>query len=135
MLSKIILLNKKPNQHFIYLFFLFLLFILILICLTHDYDTYKIIGLKNSNDANKVTITIPYDKVDILEERLYIMYDNEKHYIKDIAYKDVFTENNIPYINVELTLDFEVTKEVITFKLYYNHERIIKKIIKIVKEE
>ena len=133
--NKVILLNKKPNKHYLYLLLIFLIFILILICTIHDFDSYKVVGLKNSNDTNKVSITIPYNKIDIFDYKLYVLYKNQKHYITDIKYGEVVFEDNVPFINVELTLDFDIDTEVVNFKILYNKERIIKKIIRIVKEE
>lgn len=131
---KNILLYQKTNKHLLYLFFLFLLFILILILLTEDEDSYELVGLKNSNDTNLVDIIIPYNKVNIFEGKIYIIYNHEKHYIKDIKYGEVNIIDNIPYINLSLQLDFEIDKEVINFRVFYNRQKIINKIKKIIKE-
>ena len=131
---KNLILYKKTNKHLIYLFFLFLLFILVLILYTEDEDSYELIGLKNSNDTSYIDIIIPYNKVNIFEEKNYIIYNHEKHIIKDIKYGEITIIDNIPYINISLKPDFELEKEVIDFHVFYNRQRIINKIKNIIKE-
>ena len=134
MQEKLYLLYTKNNKHFIHLFFLFLLFILILILFTYDVDSYHLVGLKNSNDTNHLDIVIPYDKTNIFEGKIYVVYNHQKYYIEDIKYGEINLINNIPYINVELKMNFEIDKEVIDFQVFYNRRRIIDKIKNIIKE-
>ena len=134
MTNKYLLLYQQPHKTYLHLFFLFLLFILILLCLTHDEDSYELIGLKKGNDPKEFEVLVPFDKISIFDGKVYVKVDYEKYNITDIDYGDVMIENNIPVQKVTLKFDNNIDKEVVKFRVFYNKQRIIKKIIKIVKE-
>ena len=73
-------------------------------------------------------------KISILENSL-IEYKNKKYKIKSINYLEVITENNLLYEKINIKTNLKCRNKIIKIKILNNKQRIINKIIKIIKEE
>lgn len=136
MINKIILLNTKPNNHFIsyVLFFLLIITTLFLSIFTETYDTYNTTGIVKCIENCSISITVPYDKADIFSNKSYIKYQDKKYAINEIEYEDPYLSNNIPVEDITLQTDITTQNKIINFQILYNKQRIIKKIKNIILE-
>ena len=121
--------NKLP-----YLIFFSLIILIILSYHIEIYDTYKTIGIATCNDRCEIEINISSINSEIINNKLELEYKSKKYKVFKIITKDIYLENNIVYqkliIETELILN---SNNFIEFKLLYNKQRIINKIIDILK--
>lgn len=131
--KKTILLFKMPKISKVPVFTFLIIVILIVISYNFKtYDIYKTIGITECNDKCNIEINIPSTKADILNYDLKVEYKNKIYKIKDIKTEDVFIENEIIYKKIIIQTDLLIeNNNFIEFKLLYNKQRIINKIIKL----
>ena len=55
------------------------------------------------------------------------------HPINNIIYNDIYLENNIPYQEISIETEIENNTELMEFNISYNKQRIIKKLLNIIK--
>ena len=136
--KKIYLLNLYPNNHNLFSFLFIILFILLvpLSFFIKIYDSYYTTGLIScNNDECSITISLPYDKVEILKQTPHIEYLNREYEITSIEYNEPYLNNQIPYEDIIIKTNLSSKDQIINFKILYNKQRIIRKIINIVKGE
>ena len=91
MINKIILLNKKPNSNPLILISIIILIVVsIIIINTESYDTYKLIGIKECNEKCYIKTNLPYNKMNIIKNKPFIIYNNKKYPINNIISKDIY---------------------------------------------
>ena len=98
-------------------------------------DSYYVTGLINSDKECVITISFPYDKVDILKQNPHIEYLNKEYNINSITYNDPYLNSEIPYEDINITTDLTSKDQIINLKILYNKQRVIKKIKNIIKGE
>ena len=136
--NKIYLLNLYPNNHNIFNFLFIILFILLvpLSFFIKIYDSYYTTGLIScNNDECSITISLPYDKVEILKQTPHIEYLNKGYEITSIDYNEPYLNNQVPYEDITIKTNLSSKDQIINFKILYNKQRIVRKIISIVKGE
>ncbi len=137
MINKIIFLNLTPKKHlFIYSISITCIFIIgLLSSKLKTYDSYYVTGLVSCDKNCSITVSFPYDKVDILKENPHIEYLNKEYEITSIIYSEPYLNDQIPYEDIKLITDLQSADPIINFKILYNKQRIISKIKNIVKGE
>lgn len=131
MIKKLLLLNQKPKKNLvIHLIFISLLIAFLIIAYNYNtYDVYQTTGImKCENNDCYITITMIYDKIDILNQNPKIEYLNKIYDIKSITYEEPYLNNNIAYQDINITTNLQVNNQIINFKILYNKQRIITKI-------
>lgn len=135
--KKIYLLNLYPQKHH-FTNYLFIILIILSIPLSHKikiYDSYYTTGIISCNEECIITVSFPYDKVDILKQNPHIEYLNHKYEIKEIIYNEPYLNNQVPYEDITLKTNLSSKDYIINFKILYNKQRIIEKIKAIIKGE
>lgn len=133
--NKDILYFKTPKKTKLpYLIFFSLIILIILSYHIKIYDAYKTIGIATCDNKCEIEINISNINSEILNNKLELEYKNKKYKVFKIITKDIYLENNIFYqkiiIETELILN---DSNFIEFKLIYNKQRIVDKIINILK--
>ncbi len=131
MIKKLLLLNQKPKKNLvIHLIFISLLIAFLIITYNYNtYDVYQTTGImKCENNDCYITITMIYDKIDILNQNPKIEYLNKIYDIKSITYEEPYLNNNIAYQDLNITTNLQVNNQIINFNILYNKQRIITKI-------
>lgn len=127
--------RQKPKKY--PLSIIFIVSFIILIILSYNiktYDTLNVTAFTQKENKCHLEFTLPYDKISILENSL-IEYKNKKYKIKNINYIEAITENNILYEKISIETNLKCRNKIIKIKILNNKQRIINKIIKIIKEE
>ena len=135
--KKIYLLNLYPHKHRL------ISIIVILVGLTiiplsnfiKLYDSYYTTGLISCNEECSITVSLPYDKVDILKQNPHLEYLNKEYKINKITYNEPYLDNQIPYEDVIIYTNLNSEDKIINFKILYNKQRIISKVKKMIKGE
>lgn len=134
MLNYSFIYSKPQCKIFIYII-VSLLFLIIPFLFLKTYSTYKVTGvLECLDDTCIIKLTIPYNKLCILDYNPQIEYLNKKYDIKNTSRSEAYLNNNIPVVDVTITVDYISDNDVIEFKFIYNKQRIITKIIDFMKE-
>ena len=134
---KIYLLNLYPHKHRL-ISIIVILVVLTIIPLSNFiklYDSYYTTGLISCNEECSITVSLPYDKVDILKQNPHLEYLNKEYKINKITYNEPYLDNQIPYEDVIIYTDLNSEDKIINFKILYNKQRIISKIKKMIKGE
>lgn len=135
--KKIYLLNLYPHKHRL-ISIIVILVVLTIIPLSNFiklYDSYYTTGLISCNEECSITVSLPYDKVDILKQNPHLEYLNKEYKINKITYNEPYLDNQIPYEDVIIYTDLNSEDKIINFKILYNKQRIISKIKKMIKGE
>lgn len=135
--KKIYLLNLYPHRHRL-ISIIVILVVLTIIPLSNFiklYDSYYTTGLISCNEECSITVSLPYDKVDILKQNPHLEYLNKEYKINKITYNEPYLDNQIPYEDVIIYTDLNSEDKIINFKILYNKQRIISKIKKMIKGE
>ncbi len=135
--KKIYLLNLYPHKHRL-ISIIVILVVLTIIPLSNFiklYDSYYTTGLISCNEECSITVSLPYDKVDILKQNPHLEYLNKEYKINKITYNEPYIDNQIPYEDVIIYTDLNSEDKIINFKILYNKQRIISKVKKMIKGE
>lgn len=137
MISKVLLLNKSPKKHPL-IFLIFVSFILGLLTLTivmRTFDTLEVSGIVVCEESCVISLTLPYNKVDVMaRDDLKIEYDESMYEVQDILFDEPYLNGEVPCQDIKIKTDLESEERIINFKLLYKKERIIKKIKNVVLE-
>lgn len=126
--------NKKPRNYPIYLIFIVIIILLLSSYNTFIYDKINTIAITNyNNNICNLNIKLPYTKVNNLEESI-IEYNNNKYEINKVSYNESIIENDIIYEDITLTTNINCKNKIIKINILNNKQRIINKIINIIKE-
>lgn len=127
--------RQKPKKY--PLSIIIIVSIIILIILSYNIKTYDALNVttftKQDNKCH-LEFTLPYDKISILENGL-IGYKNKKYKIKNINYIETIIEENILYERISIESNLKCHNKIAKIKIINNKQRIITKILKIIKEE
>lgn len=136
MLKKIILLNQKPKNTPIisFLFLITLIFTISLSYFIETYDVYSTTGIINCEESCQISLTIPYDKIDFINNDSKLSYLNQEYKIINITYDEPYLNNNIPYEDVFIATDLQSQNKIINFQILSNKQRVITKIKNIILE-
>lgn len=136
MIQKLILLNQKPKNTPI-ISFLFIIVCIITICLSYfikTYDIYPTTGIINCDKSCKISLTIPYDKIDFIKNDSKLKYLNQEYEIISITYDEPYLNNDIPYEDISIETNLQSQDKIINFQILSNKQRIITKIKNIILE-
>lgn len=127
--------NKKPKKYPTEIIILIMFTVIFIFSYkTWTYDQYKTLGItQNKNNKCLINVSLPYNKITDLKKTL-IEYKNEKYKIKNISYNETKIKDNIPYEDVTITIENKCQEQVADVKILNNKQRIIYKIIKIIRE-
>lgn len=134
MIEKLLLLKEKPSKNNIIYFIILIITITFLIISYYikTYDCIKTTGIITCENNNcYIDITLSYDKIDILNQKPKIEYLNKEYSIISINYNEPYLNNNIAYQDIKLTTNLKTSNQIINFKILYNKQRIITKILDI----
>lgn len=128
--------NKIPKKYPIVTIILIMFLItLILSFKTNSYDKYKTIAITNNiNNTCHLNVSIPYNKLNNIKQSK-IEYQNKQYIIKEISYNKTSIENNIPYEDTTITINTSCKDKIVDINILSNKQRIINKIINIIREE
>ena len=135
--KKIYLLNLYPHKHRL-ISIIVILVVLTIIPLSNFiklYDSYYTTGLISCTEECSITVSLPYDKVDILKQNPHLEYLNKEYKINKIIYNEPYLDNQIPYEDVIINTNLNSEDKIINFKILYNKQRIISKVKKMIKGE
>ncbi len=123
--------NQKPKPNIaIYLIF-FLSFIIVIIYSIKEY-TYDIKELLVINECYEkecfLKTTLNYNDQEIFTNKSYIKYKDKKYEIKEIEYGEPYLSNEIPVTDISIKTNLVEEAKILKIKVYYNKQRIIKKI-------
>lgn len=136
MIQKLILLNQKPKNTPI-ISFLFIIICIITLCLSYfikTYDIYPTTGIINCAESCKISLTIPYDKIDFIKDDSKLKYLNQEYEIINITYDEPYLNNNIPYEDINIETNLTSQDKIINFQILSNKQRIITKLKNIILE-
>ena len=127
--------NKKPKKYPILLITLISVIILLILSINiYSYDKYKTIAItENINNKCILNVSLPYNKISNLNNS-FIIHKNNKYIINKVSYNKTYIENNIPYEDISITLNSECKEKIIDINILNNKQRIITKIINIIRE-
>ena len=130
MIDRMILLNKKPNKSYIIIIIIASSLIILLSSIfIKTYTITKTIGYITCEDECYLNISLPYNKLNILNKETILEIDKDKYKIDEIEYLNI----ELPYQNVRIKTNIREEK-IVEVKLLNNKQRIIKKIIEATKE-
>lgn len=135
--KKIYLLNLTPHKYnkLVLSFLIIFIFILPILSFVKIYDSYYTTGLISCDTECNITITLPYDKVNILSQEPRLSYLNNEYDILSLEYNEPYLDNQIPYEDIIIKTNLNSQEKIINFKILYNKQRVIKKIKKIIEGE
>lgn len=126
---------SKPNSKIMIYILFCLVFILVPFLFLKTYSSYKTTSILECLDDNcKLSLTMPHDKLFILDSNPQIEYLNKKYDINSIDRSEPYLSNNIPVVDVIIETNYISDNNVIEFKFIYKKQRIITKIIDFMKE-
>lgn len=126
--------NKKPRNYPIYLIVVVIIILLLISYNTFTYDKINTIAITNyNNNICNLNIKLPYTKINNLEESI-IEYNNNKYKINEVSYNESTIENDIIYEDITLNTNINCKNKIIKINILSNKQRIINKIINIIKE-
>ncbi len=126
------LLNIKIKRIYI-LFIICSFFILFLIFYNREF--YSVKSLDAVSDGKYLSVYTQFNDSMCFEKINFIKIDKESYIIKDVFYGDVLNNNNILFQEIKILLDVSYDKnKVVKLRLFYDQEKLIDKIIKLVKE-
>ena len=131
--KKVYLLNLIPKRSKSILLFIGLFSSSLPLLFIKIYDSYYTTGLISCNEECNITVSLPYDKVDILKEDPHLEYLNKEYKVETITYNEPYLNNQIPYEDVVIKTNLKSEDKIINFKILYNKQRVISKIKNIVK--
>ena len=136
MIKKLTLLELTPKNHSLSYILFFIAFIISLYFsyTFKTYDVYNTTGIVKCDEICGITVTLPYNKTDILTREPYIKFQDEKYYINKIEYEEPYLNNNIPLEDIILYTDMKTDAKIINFQILYNKQRIITKFKNIIIE-
>ncbi len=136
MRHKIILLSASPKKHpVIYvIFFIILITSLSLSFFIKTYSTYQTTGIIKCESTCEISITLPYNKTDILNGDSKIRYLNQEFEIEEVSYEEPYLNNGTPYEDVTIKANIKTQSKIVNFQILYNKQRIIEKIKEILIE-
>lgn len=129
------LLNLQPKLHFL-LFSSLLTFIIstIVIYKVYTFDSVATTGIITCGETCEIQLTLPYDKIAILNSHPFIYYNNETYTIDNTVYGEPYLNNNIVYQDITITTNLYSDNPLINFKILNNRQRIITKIKNVILE-
>ena len=128
--------KQKPKKYPLSIIFAITLTILtVLSFYIKTYDSYNTFAITNQekNSCN-LELQIPYTQITDTEKSL-IEYENNIYKINKINYEDTIIEDDVIYKKINLSSNINCNSKVTKIKLLYNKQRILTKILKIIKEE
>lgn len=131
MFERDLLNEEKPKKYpFYHILFLIIIMFMLLISI-NTYDKYEIIAVKTNNQTFTATIPeyLTIDETSIIEK------NNNKYEIVEVSYNNSFIENNEIYKEILITTNYSIKEDITKLNVLNNKQRIIKKIINIVKEK
>ncbi len=130
------LLSKKPNKNKLLFIAIILTTIIISISMfkVKTFDTEKVTGLINCQDTCQISLTLPYDKINIITNDSYISYNNEIYSIKNITYNEPYLNGEIAYEDIVFDTNLITDKSLINFTILSNRQKIFTKIKNIILE-
>ena len=119
------------HKHFVLAFIIIIILIsLVISCQIKAYSSFKTYGIYIDNH---LYIDIPINNSDAVQKGEYLKIDDEKYAIEIEEISDLQVEGSINYQTYSLKSFKEFkNNEVVEITFYYNKQRIIKKIIKLI---
>ena len=134
MLKKYILYYLKPPK-LIIKDIIIITIIGIAIFISFKIDTYEkkeITGIYNCEEECKITFPLNYKEIDLINQNSIIKYQDKKHKIKEYQKGEPYLDNGIAYEDIEITIDLETDSKIVNLNIYYNKEKLFKKIKKLI---
>lgn len=127
--------RQKPKKYPLsIIIFVSLIILIILSYNIKTYDTLNVTAFTNQDNQCHLEFTLPYNKISMLENGL-IKYKNKRYKIKYINYIETITEDNILYERINIKTNLECPYKIAKIKILNNKQRIITKILKIIRED
>ena len=137
MQNKTILLAKQPNNNKLF-HIIFSIIIIISLITSYSYKTYdaiNIVGIYKCEEYCYIESSISYENINKIDKSNIIEYKNNNYNIEDIIYSEPYLNNNIAYQDIKIKCNLKDSEKIVKTKILYNKQRIIRKIISIIKEE
>lgn len=129
------LLNIQPKHpYLITLITLSFIILIIILYKVHTYDSVATTGIITCNETCEIKLTLPYDKIAILNSHPSLTFNNETYNIDNIVYGEPYLNNNIVYQDITITTNLYSDNPLINFKILNNRQRIITKIKNVILE-
>lgn len=132
MKDEILLLQKYPKHNKI-ISIIILLPLIIALFYFQTYDSYNTIALYNCEKTCTIEFSIPYSKNFIIDSNFKIQYNKDEYNVENIYVSEPYLDNTTSYEDVTVTSELKTNNKVINIKLLYNKQRIIKKILNLIK--
>ena len=132
MYEKFKLSRSKNNQTPILLILTIIFFILLLFYFINSKTTYSVKTLVGEVECEEDCIirsSINYEDTSLIDQELYIEYDNNRYKVNDINVINTEVLDNYAYEEVELKTNLKTKNKIIKYKILYEPKRIIQKII------
>ena len=126
---------KKPKKILtIYLLFIIILIIIIIYSYqNYTYDKKEILVINNCIEEEcTLKTTLNYEEERILSKNPIIKYNSKTYKINKIIYDEPYLSNEIPVTDVTIETDLKEENKILKISIYYNKQRIIKKIKNII---
>ncbi len=137
MKNKIYMLNLKPTK-IILVNIIMYLYIIISLIISYNIKTYtslKLTGILNCDNTCIIDTTLSYEYISKINKNSKISSNNKSYKIENIEYSEPYLNNNIAYQDIKLVTNIKEDNKIIEFKILYNKQRILTKIINIIKGE
>lgn len=135
-MKKYNLLSINPHKHNLLFLLILLMFIFLWLVVSNvkTFDTLTITGLIECKETCTISLTLPYDKIDIFNNDSFISYKNKNYNIKNLVYEDPYLNGEIAYQDIIFETNLSSSTKLINFTILSNRQTLIEKIKNIILE-
>ena len=109
--------------------------ILLLLFILCNYKVYSVYKFSAVAYGSEVIVSIPISDLNVFYKSNYILIDEneKKHNYKILSFGEIYLNNGVYYQDINIEIDKKFLKnQIVSFKIIYDCERVIKKIQKII---
>ena len=134
MLEKYQLYYKKPKEKNLkdFLIIILLIGVIVLSIRMKVYEIKEIVAIYSCEEKCLLSFPLNYQELEIINNQTRIKYQDEFLNIETYNKGEPYLDNGIAYEDIEIETNIETDNKIVKLKIYYNKERIIKKISKII---
>lgn len=125
------ILDYKIKGTFIFISaFIILLILIYILCSQDMYSSFEFTGISSNNE---IVASIPYENVGILTSNEILYIDENDYDYEILLLEELFLNGDDYYQTIVLSVQADIMEnEVLVFKILYDKEKVIKKIINLI---
>lgn len=130
-MPKYLLYYKKPQKKLLK-DILIIIIIITLIIIVFKIEVYEVKELTALYEDKTIKFPLDYQNIDMINNNSKIKYQDKTLKIENYKKGEPYLNNGIAYEDIEINTELETDSQIVNLKIYYQKERIIKKIKKII---